>query len=77
MEEFSAVDFLSLHDSYECPVTDLPSTITTLSTGGTSKTVRDYGNGFGDESCAAPPSLVDLEDLIDEIAGSSRWVEGP
>lgn len=77
IEQFYTIDFPSLADSYECPITDLPTTVTTLSIGDTSKTVRDYGNGTGDESCAAPAALVDLEERIDDVAGTARWVEGP
>jgi hypothetical protein len=53
--------------------TDSPTVITSASAGGRTKTIRhDYG-------CqAAPRELGRLEQLIDEVAGTSRWVgRGP
>jgi hypothetical protein len=76
VDGFYDIDYFSLQDRYECPVTDLPTAVTALSIGEDSKNVSDYGLGYGDASCAAPQELVELEERIDEVAGSARWVEG-
>ena len=49
--------------------TDSPTLITSVNAGGKSKTIRhDYG-------CeAAPAELRGLEQLIDSVAGSGRWI---
>ena len=49
--------------------TDSPMVITSASAGGRTKTIRhDFGcNG-------APRELGGLERLIDEVAGTSRWI---
>jgi hypothetical protein len=49
--------------------TDSPSVITSLTVNGRTKRIRhDYGCG------AAPPELGRLEQRIDEVAGTSRWI---
>ena len=49
--------------------TDASGATTSLTLGERTKTIRDYhGN-----SCA-PPVLRPIEDLIDEVAGTARWV---
>jgi hypothetical protein len=69
------IRFFDLNDSYrtvrnadgsEMIVTDLPTTIVTVTSDGRSKQVVDY---FG-----APDSLKALEKQIDETAGTKRWV---
>jgi hypothetical protein len=79
VERFSDVDYFSLSDSYRCPVTDLPSAITSISIDGRSKTVDDYAPGYESEGedCAAPEALVRLEEFIDEVTASTQWVEAP
>ena len=49
--------------------TDSPTVITSVTAGGRSKTIRhDYG------CFDAPRELARLERLIDEVAGTARWV---
>jgi hypothetical protein len=67
VDEFYRIDYFSLQSEYTAPITDLPTTITSISIGGTRKQVTDYHG--------APQKLRDLEKRIDEIAGSSKWVE--
>jgi hypothetical protein len=51
--------------------TDSPTVITSASAAGRTKTIRhDYGCD------AAPEELGRLERLIDEVAGTSRWIGG-
>jgi len=67
-------EFFSLEDDYSAPATDLPSTITTVTLGGQSKTINHYGVcGYSDID-TAPKELCDLENKIDEITNSAQWV---
>ena len=70
------IGFFDLRDKYrtvrnpdgsETFVTDLPTTIVTITRAGATKRVEDY---YG-----APHSLHDLELEIDNAAGTSGWVE--
>ncbi len=73
---FEAIDFFSLRDSYRSvenadgsvtEVTDLPTTFVSLRLGDRVKRVEDYFGG--------PKALRDLEDRIDEVAGTRKWIE--
>jgi hypothetical protein len=55
-------------DGSERTVTDLPTTIVTITHAGRSKRIVDY---YG-----APAGLTDLERLVDEVAQTRQWVEG-
>ena len=70
------IGFFELRDHYrtvrgpdgsETVVTDLPTTIVTITRAGVTKRVEDY---YG-----APRALQELERQIDEAAGTSQWVE--
>jgi hypothetical protein len=69
IDEFYKINYFSLKDRYYDPVTDLPTTITSISINGKSKRVEDY-------CCDAPKELRELEDKIDEITESEKWVKG-
>jgi uncharacterized protein DUF6438 len=82
IEEFRNARFFELHD-YESAATDLPGRVTQFQVGATIKRVDDYGlspslpgvpDGF---SSGAPKRLIELENRIDEIVNSRRWVKGP
>ena len=69
------IGFFSLDDEYRyqlgpdgslIAVSDLPSRITTIARGDQSKSVLNYFGG--------PDELETFENLIDEIAGTSRWI---
>lgn len=79
VERFYDIDYFSLRDQYQCPVSDLPSAMTSITIGDRSKAIDDYGSGVGVEGqdCAAPASLVELERFIDDITNSKQWVESP
>lgn len=62
--------FFSLKDSYSMEVTDLPSQTVTVSYMGGTKKVYRYG-------WEAPATLIELEELIDEIANTKQWVGEP
>lgn len=78
LSEFKKLDYFSLADKYvhgeNCPeyVTDMPLVVTTFTSEGRSKTVR-HNTG-----CTGTPTLgrlTALEDMIDEAAGTRRWIE--
>lgn len=65
-------DFFSLRESYAGGVTDNPTYTVTVEAGGRRKRIRDYAGEM-----AGMPSIVrELEDAIDEAAGTRRWIEG-
>ena len=69
----AASDFFALADCYcERKVTDMPSVIVTVEMGGQKKTVKHY---TGDRS--APAQLIALQEQIDLLAGSKRWIDDP
>ena len=68
VDEFYRIDYFSLNDSYTIPVMDLTRTTTSITINGKTKSVYNYGN-------EAPRKLVELENKIDEITNSSKWVK--
>jgi len=67
---FARAGFFALQDKYErYDVTDNPSAIVSFDDGARKKTIRHY---YGDTS--APKGLYELEERIDQIAGTARWV---
>ena len=70
ISKFREAGFFWLYDSYETPITDNPTYIVTLSYDGRTKTVLDY---VGRES-GMPAVVTDLENAVDETAGTLRWV---
>lgn len=67
--EFYRIGYFSLNDKYTAPVTDLPTTITSITVSGSTKKVIDY---YG-----APGSLKSLEEKIDSTVGTDKWVKCP
>ncbi|MGI0019926.1 MAG: DUF6438 domain-containing protein [Nitrososphaera sp.] len=67
IDEFYAADFFSLRDRYEAQITDLPSQTTSITIDGTTKTVYRYG--------FEPERLAMLEDRLDKVAGTEKWVK--
>ena len=70
LRRFDEVDFEDLRDNYRAQVTDLPTTTISLSRNGVRKAVLDYGG----LSAGMPESVRALQDEIDRVAGTSRWV---
>jgi len=75
VKEFLKIDYFSLDDEYTriknldgtfSDVTDLPTTITSLSFSGKHKEIVDY--------LGAPRKLRDLERAIDKAVDSKKWV---
>lgn len=67
---FDAVNFTSLRDEYRAQVTDLPTYTLTLERGGVRKRVLDYGG----LSAGLPEAVRALENEVDRVAGTARWV---
>jgi hypothetical protein len=67
-----AADFFNLQDEYRTTVSDLPDYIVTVERGGITKRVLDYGG----LAAAMPPAVRAIEEEIDGIAGTERWVGG-
>ena len=76
---FEKTDYFNLKDEYIAPVTDLPSTITSVTLNGQTKTITDYGGcGFASREQAKPPqALCDFEAKIDAVTNSAQWVGQP
>ena len=69
--EFENINFFSLKNAYtEKTITDAPSVITSITRNGKTKTVEHYHGDFN-----APEKLTELEDKIDEIVNSERWIK--
>lgn len=67
-----AADFFALQPVYEASVTDMPAYTLTLSIDGRQHLVWDYlGREVG-----MPAAVTALEDEIDRVAGTGRWVSG-
>jgi hypothetical protein len=74
LERFRAADFFGFKDEYRAGVTDNPTYCLELVIGAKKKTIIDYvGTWVG-----MPTSISELEDAVDEAAGTDRWVStGP
>lgn len=72
VEAFRKADYFSLKDQYRYMVTDNPTYVTSFRVDQIKKTVTDY---VGDEA-GMPQAVTDLEETIDRIAGTVKWVRG-
>lgn len=71
---FQNADYFNLQDEYTAPITDLPTTITSFTFDGTTKTIRNYGGCLDNMLVPAPQALCELENKIDEVTKSAQWV---
>jgi hypothetical protein len=73
---FEQADYFNLPDNYTAPATDLPTTITSVTFNGQTKTIENYGGCFGEVAGTdkAPQALCDFEVLIDTVTNSAQWV---
>lgn len=76
--DFLKADYFAFQDRYDSQKdskgriwtwTDLPTVITSLRVGTMKKSVQDYA--------FAPRRLIELEDEIDRIANTKRWIGNP
>jgi Domain of unknown function (DUF6438) len=74
LERFRAAQFFEFKDKYVASVTDNPTYCLELAIGAKKKTITDYvGTWVG-----MPTIVSELEDAVDEAAGTDRWVSaGP
>jgi ankyrin repeat protein len=71
-KRFVAADFFSMDASYAASVTDCPGFVLSISIDDHTKKVTDYmGSWVG-----MPAVITDLEDSVDELARTKRWVSG-
>jgi hypothetical protein len=73
VEEFYRAHFWELNDSYASAATDQPTSVVIMKTGSDAKRVVDCG---GQSNSVAPEALIHLENKIDEITNSKKWVKG-
>lgn len=72
-KKFVAADFYSMRDEYRAGVTDNPTYTLSIAIDGHKKQVVDYvGQWVG-----MPAAIVDLEDNVDALAHTERWIKGP
>ncbi len=72
LERFRAAHFFGLKKEYFFGASDNPIQVLTVRVGNASKTVTDYiGTMAG-----MPQDVRDLEDAVDTVAGTARWVNG-
>ena len=69
VKHFHRIGYFDLKDLYEPIATDGPGCITCISINGHTKRVAHW------QPSNAPPSLDELEEKIDEIAGSAKFVK--
>jgi hypothetical protein len=70
LARFDDVGFNGLRDEYRAHVTDLPTYAITLERNGVRKRVVDYGG----ISAGMPRAVRELQDEIDRVANTGRWV---
>lgn len=70
LARFEEIGFNNLRDAYRGHVTDLPTYTITLERNGQTKTVLDYAG----TSAGMPPAVRELEQEIDRVANTARWV---
>lgn len=72
IERFRTSHFMGMKPEYVAGVTDNPTYALTLRIGKVTKRVVDYvGKEIG-----MPASMTDLENAVDEVADTDRWVRG-
>jgi hypothetical protein len=72
-KKFVAADFYSMRDEYRATVTDNPTYTLSIAIDGRKKQVVDYvGQWVG-----MPAAIVGLEDDVDTLAHTERWIKGP
>jgi hypothetical protein len=72
VDEMVQADYFTLSVPTTCAqgiITDAPTATTSLTLAGRSHTVENYHGNY-----CSPTALATIEDRIDEVAGSSQWV---
>lgn len=68
--KFIDAGFFGLLDRYETSITDQPTCIVTIALDGSKKSVIDYAGRLS----GMPAVVTELEDAIDDTAGTARWI---
>jgi hypothetical protein len=72
VNKFVRADFYSMESEYSASVTDCPAYILSISIDGNEKRVVDYmGEWMG-----MPAAIRELEDEVDSVARTGRWISG-
>ena len=72
VRQFEKAKFFAAGDKYIAEVTDNPTYTLTLTVGGRTKTLTDYVG----EQVGMPLVITDLENAVDEAAGTEQWIKG-
>src|SRR5579884_2657406 len=72
VDSFRKADFYSLARSYHAIITDNPTYRVAISVDGQAKSVTDYAG----ESIGMPAAVTDLENEIDRLADTAKWITG-
>jgi hypothetical protein len=72
MGQVRAADFWSLKRRYAAPITDNATYRLTVTVGGHTKTLEDYVG----VAAGMPKAVSALEDAVDHLAGTDRWLVG-
>jgi ankyrin repeat protein len=72
LDAFRKADYFSLEDNYSYAVTDCPTYETSFRVDNVFKSVKDY---VGDEA-GMPESVTKLEEAIDRVADTQKWIKG-
>lgn len=72
LKSFAKARFFSLRDEYAARMTDMSATFLTLENAGRRKTLVDYVG----EAVGMPKAITEIENQIDSVAMTSRWVDG-
>lgn len=72
IRKFQAAGFWHLKNEYSAETTDLPTYSLTIDTGRQRKTVVNYAG----ERVGMPPVVTELENAVDTLAGTDRWISG-
>lgn len=70
VDAFYGMGFFSLKDTYLIQGGDYSTTVTSITVSNSTKTVTSFDD-------VAPQNLVELQSMIDKVAGSDRWTRGP
>lgn len=70
-ERFAAADFYSMEDEYR-GMEDTPSSVLSITIDGHTKIVKNYDGPW----VGMPSVILELEDEVDTLARSKRWIEG-
>ncbi len=72
-KKFVAADFYSMRDEYRASVTDNPTYMLSIAIDGHKKQVLDYVGQWD----GMPAVIVELEEDVDALAHTERWIKGP